>query len=368
MPQLASSSARRVLVTTDAVGGVWRYSVDLARQLRAQGRDCVLAVFGPPPDARQRAEARQVAELRRVGLPLDWMVTDRRELADVPETIDRLADETRADVVQLNLPSQAAGLRTAARVVTVSHSCIVSWFRAVRDEDPPAHMGWHRALCTEGMARADRVIAPSHSHAGLIARCYPGLGPLEVVPNGAAPPPGPSGSKLAFIHAAGRWWDEGKGGATLDAAAALVDWPVVAVGPLSQGGGQAFRFRHARPRGARPHVQVRQAASVAGIFVSTSVYEPFGLAALESAAAGAALVLSDIPTYRELWDEAALFAPPGDPQAFAEQINRLTGDPALRRRLGARARARATRYSLAAQGTAMRRILDGLAEPAKEVS
>ena len=50
----------------------------------------------------------------------------------------------------------------------------------------------------------------------------------------------------------------------------------------------------------------------AAIFVSSSVYEPFGLAVLEAAGSGAALVLSDIPTFRELWDEAALFAPPGD--------------------------------------------------------
>ena len=43
------------------------------------------------------------------------------------------------------------------------------------------------------------------------------------------------------------------------------------------------------------------------IFVSVSRYEPFGLAVLEAAHAGCALVLSDIPTFRELWQGAASF-------------------------------------------------------------
>ena len=44
-------------------------------------------------------------------------------------------------------------------------------------------------------------------------------------------------------------------------------------------------------------------------------YEPFGLAVLEAAQAGCALVLSDIPTFRELWNGAAQFVPPGDDAA-----------------------------------------------------
>ena len=46
------------------------------------------------------------------------------------------------------------------------------------------------------------------------------------------------------------------------------------------------------------------------VFVSPALYEPFGLAVLEAAQAGCALVLSDIPTFRELWDGVALFVAP----------------------------------------------------------
>ena len=44
----------------------------------------------------------------------------------------------------------------------------------------------------------------------------------------------------------------------------------------------------------------------AAIFARPARYEPFGLAILEAAQAGCALVLGDIPSLRELWADAAL--------------------------------------------------------------
>ncbi len=75
------------------------------------------------------------------------------------------------------------------------------------------------------------------------------------------------------------------------------------------------------------------------MFASPSRYEPFGLAVLEAAQAGQALVLADIPTFRELWDGAALFA---SDDGFAAALRRALDDPA---RLAAAARKRAGRYT-----------------------
>ena len=47
----------RVLMTVDAVGGVWRYALDLAGALAAQGCAIFLAGLGPEPSAGQRREA-----------------------------------------------------------------------------------------------------------------------------------------------------------------------------------------------------------------------------------------------------------------------------------------------------------------------
>ncbi len=53
---LQAPHLHKVLITTDAVGGVWSYSVDLAATLSARRVEVVLAVVGPPPSAGQRAE------------------------------------------------------------------------------------------------------------------------------------------------------------------------------------------------------------------------------------------------------------------------------------------------------------------------
>ena len=62
-----------VLMTTDAVGGVWTYTLDLAVGLAEDGVDVVLVVMGPPPTAGQRAQlaATPVVEAVVLDAPVD---------------------------------------------------------------------------------------------------------------------------------------------------------------------------------------------------------------------------------------------------------------------------------------------------------
>jgi glycosyltransferase involved in cell wall biosynthesis len=73
-------------------------------------------------------------------------------------------------------------------------------------------------------------------------------------------------------------------------------------------------------------------------------------------------VLADIATFRELWDDAALFAPVGDDDAFVDAIERLLADPAQAQRLGDAAIARARRYTPAATAKAMAGLYAQLTE------
>ena len=82
----------------------------------------------------------------------------------------------------------------------------------------------------------------------------------------------------------------------------------------------------------------------AAVFTSLSRYEPFGLAVLEAAQAGCALVLSDIPTFRELWDCAAVFVQPDDPVALAGALQSLLRDSNECARLGALAHSRSAQF------------------------
>jgi glycosyltransferase involved in cell wall biosynthesis len=71
----------------------------------------------------------------------------------------------------------------------------------------------------------------------------------------------------------------------------------------------------------------------AAIFAAPALYEPFGLGVLEAARSGCALLLSDIASFRELWDGCAEFVDPRDPAAIAAAIRRLLEDPARRAEL-----------------------------------
>jgi glycosyltransferase involved in cell wall biosynthesis len=101
----------------------------------------------------------------------------------------------------------------------------------------------------------------------------------------------------------------------------------------------------------------------ASVFVAPARYEPFGLTILEAAANGCALVLSDIPTLRELWDDAALFVPVDDRAELKATLTLLMRNHGLRTKLQSAARKRAERYSLDATVNNYRKLYCSMASP-----
>ncbi|PUE89089.1 hypothetical protein C7T87_25825, partial [Xanthomonas hortorum pv. hederae] len=95
---------------------------------------------------------------------------------------------------------------------------------------------------------------------------------------------------------------------------------VEAAGPLEGPNGQSVHLDRIQPLGALSPTDLQQRLRLASIFCAPSLYEPFGLGVLEAAQAGCALVLADIPTFRELWEGAALFVSPQDDAALAELL------------------------------------------------
>jgi glycosyltransferase involved in cell wall biosynthesis len=82
--------------------------------------------------------------------------------------------------------------------------------------------------------------------------------------------------------------------------------------------------------GQQSEAQLRRLFSKASIYAATSLYEPFGLAPLEAALSRCAIVANDIPTFRELWDEAALYFRRNDAKDLARKIDQLQNDRKLR--------------------------------------
>ena len=343
----------RLLLTTDAVGGVWTYSLELAAALAEQADALVfLAVLGPGPDAGQLSRAAAIPGLQLVetGLPLDWTAEDEATLRTTAEALAELARLAAADLTQLHAPALAIA-DYPSPVVTVAHSCVATWWAAMREGPLPDDFAWRTALAREGLQRSDLVVAPSRAFAAAVRQAY-GLTQAPIaVPNGRSPRPTPGRDGRTFAFTAGRLWDEGKNIAAFDGAAALSAVPFRAAGSLRGPNGAEAQLAAAEPLGLIGEEQLTALFAERPIFVSPSRYEPFGLSVLEAAQAGCALVLSSIPTFRELWADAALFA--DSPQEIAAAVDRLAADPAERRRLAEAASDRAARFTPEATAGAM---------------
>jgi glycosyltransferase involved in cell wall biosynthesis len=345
----------RVLLTADTVGGVWTYTVDLARSLGGAGIDPIVVTLGPPASAGQRAALAGLPCLDS-GLPLDWLAADAGGVRRAGAGLARIARELGVDLVQLHAPALAAGAGFDRPVVAVVHSCVATWWRAVRSGPLPPDLAWRAALTADGLAAADLVVAPSASFAAALRQTYSLSTPPMVVPNGrsagaAAANVGPCAAGLTV----GRLWDAGKNVAVLDRAAAMARVPIRAAGPVTGPDGTGIALHHLEPLGPLPSSAVRAALAARPVFLSAALYEPFGLAVLEAAQAGCALVLADIPTFRELWEGAARFVYPHDAAGFARALDEIVANPELRHRLGAAARARADAFGAADAGAAMAR-------------
>lgn len=363
----------KLFMTADAVGGVWTYALGLAAGLAGLGVRTELAVIGPAPSQAQIAQAWTVPGLTllRTGLPLEWATEDRRAVEAAGALLADMAADLGADMVQVNGAALAATGAFRQPLVVAAHSCVATWWTAVKDGELPADFRWRIDLTARAYARADAVVAPSAAFADATRAAYRLRRRPHVVWNGRLPALAPRSAERVetLVLTAGRLWDEGKGVDVLDRAAASVQAPVVAAGPLDAPHGGRSRFEHLSLPGSLPSDRLAQLLSRRPVFVSPSRYEPFGLSVLEAAQAGCPLVLSDVPTFRELWDGAALFTPVGDADALAAALNGLLTDEAERERLSRAAQGRARRYTVAAMAEAQfalfRELTGAAAAPAE---
>ena len=338
----------RVLMTADAVGGVWTYALDLSRVLGERGVQVTLAVLGPAPGEWQLADVRRLDNVTLYTHPgrLEWMDDPWADVDADGAWLRALEQETAPDVVHLNGYAHGA-LPWSAPVVVVGHSCVLSWWRAVHGEDAPPSWQRYADAVQRGIRAADAVVAPSQAMLASLQAFYGPLRRAQVIPNGrgcAAPLDG-SRSKEPFIFTAGRLWDDAKNIAAVCAVAPCLPWPVAVAGDIEGPGGRVAEFDGVRCLGRLDGAQMADCMARASIYALPARYEPFGLSALEAAQAGCALVLGDIRSLREIWGDAALFVAPDDRAMLAAALRRLVDDQPLREEMAHRARARAAAFT-----------------------
>lgn len=333
---------RRVLMTADCVGGVWTYALDLVAGLAEHDVAVTMFVSGAPlsPARVQAAGKLDNLTLVRSELKLEWMDNAAEDVAATSALLTELEAEVEPDVVHVNgYANAAAGF--SAPVLTVAHSCVETWWRAVKGEPAPDRWENYSAGVRAGVAASTCIVAPTRAHLRAFGLAHGRPGAARVIHNGRPTGTCVPGHKRDMVLAAGRMWDEAKNLAVLtDVVRCGV--PITVAGDARGTAPGGDGITHLGELDADALARTMAAASV---FVAPSLYEPFGLAVLEAALAECALIVGDIPTMRELWDGAAIFVDPRDPEEIAAAARDLLAKPADAREAGAAARARAQRYS-----------------------
>jgi glycosyltransferase involved in cell wall biosynthesis len=362
------------MLVADAVGGVWDYALTLSRGLIQYARAHVLlVVVGPEPDETLAAGAAAVPDLefRVLTGRLEWMEGGRDWLHAWRRALTSLAVEWRADVVHVNQLGLAALGRDPALdalprrppVVLGVHSDVSTWWLWVKDggHGPctlPDYLSWQRDLARDALQLADVVVCPSAFLAGELVASHGLERSPVVIHNAVVPPAGPTvepGEHQPGVAAVvGRAWDEAKNLAVVADALRRCrnPWQIEVAGDVVEPGQpQSSPALPSAPGlfylGFLPKDRLASLYGRASVCLAPSSYEPFGLAPAEAALSGCAVVANDIPSYREVWGEAASYFGRNDPSALAGVLDRLYDDPAAVASLAAAARERvAMRYTL----------------------
>ena len=306
-----SELPRSILMTADTIGGVWTYALELTRALAPHGVEVALATMGAPLSADQWAEVTDLPNLRifESRHPLEWMPDPWAGVDEAGRWLLACAEEARAQVIHLNGYVHAS-LPWRAPVLVVAHSCVLSWWEAVKGEPAPPEWEEYRRRVRAGLRAADLVIAPTKAMLDSLPAHYGPIARGRVIPNARTPHLFRAGTKQPVIFSAGRLGDAAKNMAALGAAAEGLSWPVHVAGAARDPSGEQEVPAHLHLLGRLAPEELADHLSEAAIYCLPALYEPFGLSILEAALSGCALVLGSLPSLREVWGEAAVYVPP----------------------------------------------------------
>jgi glycogen(starch) synthase len=343
----------RILMTADAVGGVWQYTTTLANLLAdAHGVQVLVVACGAQPAAEHLSAlvlgprpTGGGVEVEHLPIPLEWEGADEQTYAQSRQQILELALHWRAQILHANEHHLGEIGSSGMPVLVVSHSDLCSWRAAVLGEAEPMVSGAYIHRVRIGLANAAGVVAPSTFAAGALCRWFGYSDVVRVIPNGVNNHPSalhPVRTIDAMI--AGRLWDPAKNYAAFASAASRSPGRTfAAAGPVARPGESATMMPEAPIRylGVLPRDTLRRTLAQSRLLVAPALYDPFGLVPVEAALAGCCLVLGDIPSYRDIWDDTAIYVEPRDPTALAAVLEELFEDVPRQRTMAERARLRA---------------------------
>lgn len=306
----------RLVITTDAVGGVWTYTRELTTELARRSHEVNVVCFGPSPTGKQCDWLKDLPRVTFQSRPfkLEWMAECESDVQAASTELARIVDEFKPDLLHSNQFCFGA-LEVKVPRVVVAHSDVVSWWHAVQGCEPDPrdfpHIDWYRETVSRGMSQAQATVAISQdvrssleNHYGAPRRCeliYNGLHPARFVYDR---------KKQDHALCVGRFWDKAKNLVLLEKISARM--------PIRIAGDE-------RELGVLDTDALREEYANASVYVHPALYEPFGLAPLEAAFSGCALLLADIASLREIWGEHAEYFDPRNSNDLARKLEHVAG-------------------------------------------
>jgi len=352
-----------VLVTADTLSGSWAYTRELVAGLVTRGVRVTLVSFGEIPLPEQTAWMDHLHGLdyRPTAFRLEWMQEAEGDLPESSAFLVSLVRELKPDVLHLNQFCHGDLPVDALRVV-MAHSDLITWRKAVQDHTPRRNPPkWYRERIERGIEGADAVVAPSAWMLDQISASYVRPRRGEVIYPGRNPILfNPYITKDDSVMAVGRLVDVGKQVFLLTQHEHPV--PVCIVGaehtvavpriPIRADVKVAVAETSVAICGPQTEAQLRALYSRASVFAATARYDPLGLQLMEAAFSRCAIVANDIPGFREMWGDAALYFRTNDAASLADRIRRLNEDRPMRRAYGELA------YSRARERFTSKRMID----------
>lgn len=341
-------------MTTDTVGGVWVYSLELCKALQEHNVQVHLVAMGGWPSDDQEKEVSELENtiLYKSDYKLEWMQEPWEDVKKAQKWINCIYHTVYPDIVHFNNYAQTEN-DWSCPTLTVFHSCVQTWWQAVKGTSAPSTWNKYTEVVKNSLETSDVVVSPTKAILEKAKETHNFKGETRVINNGRELEFSADSKKEDIILCIGRIWDEAKNLMLLSDIADKLPWPVYIAGKsIDPGTGKKIEIENVHFLGELSSREVRDWMQRARIFVSPTKYEPFGLAILEAAKFECALVLSDLETLQELWGDSASFFDSENTEQATEQILQLIKNDELRNELSQKAKIRSREYTSEKMGTA----------------
>ncbi len=307
----------KVLISTDNLGDSYNCSLDLAEKLENHGIEVILAVTGQIITKKQKKELQPFHHYFAEFKP-EWMENSWNDIGEAGKWLMKIHRQVGPDLVHLNSFSMG-NLSWNVPVINAIHHCPISRCRAVYSK-PTMRWNKYRQMAQQALRNANVVVAPSRTMLSATEKLYGPFKSSRVIANGKDSYNYKSDVKEKYVFSAGRLWDEAKNLSLILKAAPKINYPIYLAC-------ERHKIRHKKiPQNVFFTEELRQDQLIdwlanAFIFLLPSKYEPFGYPFVEAAFSKCTLIGGDIPSLREVWQDAMFYV--DDAESLAETVNGL---------------------------------------------